>query len=320
MIQTEIQNFPKPLDARYFEKFLIGTLLFLCSILTIHAQENLKLDKETNTLTVEEVQEGEIYAFGKNVIVKKGAKGIFAFGGNIFIEGRIEGDVGVIGGSIYQKQGAFIGGDVIVFGGTYNYEDNQPLRNPGNETIMFASYEEELRNISQNPAQIFAPSLSWSFLIQRFLSVLFWFVISLALTTIAPGAVSRSVARLHLSALKIAAIGFLGFITATIGIVTVLKFLPDFLSAIISLMSLALIILAYVFGRVALQVSAGKWFLKRFSGDRKRSESAAILTGTLIWTLLLSIPYIWVIVLFTLFIASLGIVLTARLNVGWETA
>lgn len=318
MIYSNAQTIKYPKFDGLVEYLFFTVILLLLTSFSLYAQENLSLDKQTNTLIIEEVHDGEIYAFGKNVLIKKGAKGVFAFGGDVIVEGRIEGDAATLGGSIIQKEGAFIGGDVVVFGGNYRYEDKQPLRNQGKETIMFASYEEELRSISQNPAQLFAPSFSWAFLIQRILSVLFWFVISLALTTIAPGAISRSVARFQLSTLKIFSIGFLGFLITTIGTIAILKFLPNFLSAVIGLMSVVMLLLAYVFGRVALQVSAGKWLLKNIYGSKKQSESVTILLGTLIWTIFLSIPYIWTFVLITLFVASIGIVLTARSTANWE--
>lgn len=313
---AQIIKFPK-FDV-VIRHLIFSAILLLLPVFSLYAQENLSIDKQSNTLIIEEAHDGEVYAFGKNVLIKKGAKGVFAFGGDVIVEGRIEGDAATLGGSVIQKEGAFIGGDVVVIGGTYRYEEKQPLRNPGKETIMFASYEEELRSISQNPEQLFAPSFSRAFLVQRILSVLFWFVVSLALTTIAPGAVSRSVARFHLSSLKIFSIGFLGFLITTIGTIAILKFLPNSLSAILGLMSFVLLILAYVFGRVALQVSAGKWILRYFYGSKKQSESVAILIGTLIWTILLSVPYIWTLVLLILFVASIGIILTARSTDSWE--
>jgi cytoskeletal protein CcmA (bactofilin family) len=70
-------------------------------------------------LIIEDAPEMEVFAFGKTVIVKKQAKGVLAFGGDVIVEGRVEGDVAAIGGSVTQKENAFIGGDVIIFGGTY---------------------------------------------------------------------------------------------------------------------------------------------------------------------------------------------------------
>jgi hypothetical protein len=106
----------------------------------------------------------------------------------------------------------------------------------------------------------------------------------------------------------------------TLGVAAGLTFLPNFLSAVIGLMAFVLLLLAYVFGRVALQVSAGKWLQKRFLAENKHSESAALLSGAFIWTVFLSVPYVWTFALLLLFIASLGIVLTARSTNNWQKA
>ena len=290
----------------------------LLAAFTIYAQSGISLKSEENTLIIEDASESDVFSFGKNVIVKQHAKGVLAFGGDVVIEGRVEGDVATIGGSVVQKENAFIGGDVITFGGTYRHESKHPLRNEGKETIMYAGYEEELRNLTQNPSQLFAPSISWAFLAQRLLSLLFWFVISLALTTIAPGAVSRAVARFQLSKLKIFAFGSVGFVLTTVGVMAGLSFLPNYVSAIVSLMAFILLLLGYVFGRVALQVSVGKQLQKRFLPDSKHSETLVLLLGSFVWTLLLSIPYLWTFALIALIAASLGLVLTARSSNGWE--
>ena len=46
-----------------------------------------------------------------------------SLGGDVIVEGVVEGDVATIGGSVIQKAGSRIGGDVIVLGGTYRSED-----------------------------------------------------------------------------------------------------------------------------------------------------------------------------------------------------
>ena len=292
-------------------------LIFLCQ-LTLLAQTQISTSPDDATLIIDDAPEMEVFAFGKTVIVKKQAKGVLAFGGDIIIEGRVEGDVAAIGGSITQKENAFIGGDVIVFGGTYRPESANPLRNDGKETVMYAGYEEELRGLTQNPTQIFSPGFSFAFLAQRILSLLFWFAISLALTTLAPGAVSRAIARFQLSTLKVFAAGFFSFLAATIIVIGSLSFLPNYLSAIFGLMAFVLLMLAYVFGRVALQVSVGKMLQKQFIGEKNQSETLAIFIGVLIWTLLLSIPYVWTFALLALFAAGIGLVLTGRSTNSWQ--
>jgi D-alanyl-lipoteichoic acid acyltransferase DltB (MBOAT superfamily) len=94
--------------------------------------------------------------------------------------------------------------------------------------------------------------------------------------------------------------------------------LPNFLSAVIGLIAFLALLLAYVFGRVALQVSAGKFLLKQFRGDSKHSESIALFIGAFFWTALLSVPYVWIFALLILFVASLGIVMTSRSPNNWQ--
>lgn len=284
-----------------------------------HAQSvNVSTSENNETLIVEDAGESEVLAFGKNVIVKGRAKGVFAFGGDILIEGKVDGDVATLGGSVIQKQGAFIGGDVIVLGGTYRADGNQPLRNVGKETVIIGVFEQEFRNFAKNPSQIFSPELTWGFLAQRLLSVLFWFIISLAVTTISPGAVSRATARLQLSTFKVMAIGALGFLISTAGATISVGLLPGHLSGIVGLMMLILLTLAYIFGRVALQVSFGKFLQKKFLPEKFHSEAMAILLGVIIWTIILSVPYLWTFALFILFSAGIGLVFTARNKNIWH--
>ncbi len=295
-----------------------GFVFVLFAALALYAQSPVINQPDDQTIIFEEATESDIYSFGKNVIIKKRAKSVLAFGGDVIIEGTVDGDVGTIGGSIIQKENASIGGDVIIFAGTYRPESKTPLRNAEKETVMIAVFEEEFRNLAQNPSQIFAPDFSLSFLAQRILSILFWFVVSLALTTLAPGAVSRAITRFQLSTLKVFAIGFAAFWTMTLGTFIGLKLFPNYLTAIVGLMVFVLLMLSYVFGRVALQVSVGKQLQKRLLPDSKQSETFALLLGAFVWTFLLSIPYLWIFALIALTTASLGLILTARSTNDWK--
>ncbi len=300
-------------------QMLAVTVFILLAVFVLYAQSpNIAAPDET-TLTIEEPQ-GEVYSFGKNVIIKGNAKGVLVFGGDAVIEGTVDGDVATIGGSIFQKETASISGDVIIFGGAYHPESKTPLRNVEKETIVFAVFEEEFRNLAQNPTQIFSPSFTLGFLAQRVLLLLFWFIISLALTTIAPGAISRAVARFQLSALKVFAFGSVGFIITIVIVMSSLSFLPNYVYTVVVLMAFVLLLLSFVFGRVALQVSVGKQIQKRLLPEHKQSETYALLIGAFVWTLLLSIPYLWTFALIALIAASFGLVLTARSTNGWQKA
>jgi hypothetical protein len=183
---------------------------------------------------------------------------------------------------------------------------------------MFAMFEDEFREMAKNPSEIFSPTFSWTFLAQRLLSVLFWFVVSFGLTTLAPGSISRAIARFRLSTLKVALIGTLTLVLMLIGVLGSAKALPDYLSVSLGLMAFVLLMLAYVFGRVALQLSVGKFLQKNLLPNGNRSETIAILLGVVFWTLLLSVPYVWTLAVLSLFIAGLGLVLTGRTANAWR--
>ncbi|HMJ09596.1 MAG TPA: polymer-forming cytoskeletal protein [Pyrinomonadaceae bacterium] len=293
-------------------------VLLLANAVFAHAQ--FSFDPAENTMFIDDAPEMEVVAYGKNVIVRKQAKGVLAIGGDIIVEGRVEGDVAAIGGSVTQREGAFIGGDVFVVGGKYKPEGAAPLRNEGKETVMYAGYEGELREMAQNPSQIFAPSFTLTFLAQRAFAVLFWFIVSFALITVAPGAVSRAIVRFHLSTFKIVSIGFFTLAGATVAGFASLQFLPNYFNAMLLLMMFALLMLSYVFGRVALHVSIGQLLQKKFLSEGKRSEAIAVLLGVVVWTLLLSIPYIWSLAVLAMFSAGIGLVLTARGKTSWQSS
>jgi hypothetical protein len=69
-----------------------------------------------------------------------------------------------------------------------------------------------------------------------------------------------------------------------------------------------------------LQLIVGKQLQKKFLPESKQSETLAILIGVVVWTIFLSIPYLWIFALLALISASIGLVLTARSNIGWQKA
>jgi hypothetical protein len=271
-------------------------------------------------LVVDGMRETDVFGWGQSVVVRGHIKhGVMAFGGDVIIEGVVEGDVATIGGSIVQREGARIGGDVIVIGGSYRRGPATAQgRNPASTSVMFEGFETELRNIMRHPASLLAPQWSLPYLGSRVLGVLFWFIASLVLTAVTPGAISRAVTRLQLTNVRVAVIGFVGSILMTFGVVAGLSVLPTVIGALVGLTALMLLLLAYLFGRVAIQAATGQWLQRKFFPEKYRSESIALLTGTILWAALLSLPYVWPLVGAGLLVASLGLALTAKYRVGWK--
>ena len=264
------------------------------------------------TVVFEDMPDQEVIVFSKDVVIKGDVKGALVFGGDLIVEGNVSGDAAVIGGTLRQSDKSLIGGDVIVIGGVYKYDGGKPRRNEDTETLVYAGYEDELRSFAREPSRLLNPSFSVGFVVQRFLSLVFWFVIGLLISLIAPGAVSRAVTRFRMSKMSVFGFGASALVLSLILVVLSVSAFPGFVSGIISIMVFAGIILSFVFGRAVLQVSLGKWITRLVSPDKKLPDAVAILAGSTVLTILLSLPVLWIPVLLGVFVSSIGLVLTVR--------
>jgi hypothetical protein len=300
-----------------------GTLLFsvLLMFVTIDAQEAPAAQPTDDPYVVDGISDTMAYGLGRSIkitgTVKNGA-GAISLGGDVIVQGTVDGDVAAIGGSVIQLEGSRIGGDVIVVGGTYHHGDKAPNRNPASMTIMYAGYEQELRDMMRNPSDLLTPHWSPTYIGLRLLAVLFWFVISLALTAAMPGAISRGMARLQLTVIRVAVIGFVGAGIIGAGVTFALLYLPAPISAVVGLMALLLILVAGLFGRVIIYGATGRWLQRKYLPISKNSESVALLLGTSFWITLSSLPYAWPFVVAIVLVTSLGLALTARYRAGWR--
>lgn len=286
-----------------------------------HQPRALRAEPERDALIVEGDYARDVFGMGRTVVVRgRVGHGVMAFGGDVVIEGRVEGDVAALGGSVLQREGSWIGGDVWVFGGSYRGCKFSPGRDPRTSTVMYAGYERELREAARDPARLLAPRWTLPALGMRVLSILFWFIVSLALTAVAPGAISRAAARLQLTSLRVAIIGTIGALVIVFGVPVLLYMLPPALGAFVAALATLLFIVAYPFGRVAVHAATGRWLQRLLLKEGNRSESVALLLGAVSWTFVLSLPYVWALAFAGLFVISLGLALTVRYRLGWKTA
>jgi hypothetical protein len=184
---------------------------------------------------------------------------------------------------------------------------------------MFAGYEEELRELGRNPASLLEPEWTAPSFGLRVLSILFWFIISLGLTAASPGAVSRAATRLQLTSLRVAVIGLLAAFVLVFGVPIALHVLPPVLGLFVGALSILLLLVAYLFGRVAIHAATGRWLQRRLLREEQRSESIALLLGATFWAVVLSLPYVWAFAVAALVVISLGLALTVRYRIGWKS-
>ncbi|HET9479945.1 MAG TPA: hypothetical protein VFO72_11400, partial [Pyrinomonadaceae bacterium] len=264
-------------------------------------------------VVVNGVSDSTVFGVGNSVRITGTVKqGAMALGGDVIVEGVVEGDVATIGGSVIQLPGSSIGGDVIVLGGTYRADDISARRNPKSMTIMYAGYQQELRDMMRHPTGLFSPRWTPTYLGTRLLVVLFWFVVALAFTSAMPGTISRGVARLQLTSVRVAAIGLIGVVVLFVSVLVCLWIMPEPVQVLVGLLALLLWLVASVFGRVILYAATGKWLQRKYVPFGRNSEAVALLLGTSFWVLLTSLPYVWPFMAAFILIISFGLALTAR--------
>lgn len=302
-------------DFYFLARLLLASLL-LCGV--VYGQNTNSETTNDQVILVEGVTDSTVFGLGRTIrIVGTVKQGAIAFGGDVIVEGTVDGDVAAVGGSVIQLDGARIGGDVIVLGGIYRTGEKPPNRNPSSMTMMYAGYQQELREIMRNPTGILRPRWTPGYIGTRILVVLFWFLVCLGLTAAMPGTISRGVTRLQLTSLRVAIIGVVGGVVLCGGVPLCLWILPETVSVLVGLMALLFFLVAVVFGRVILYAATGRW-LQRYVPFGRNSESVALLMGTVFWVTLTSLPYVWPLVVSFILVTSLGLALTARYRVGWQ--
>ncbi len=294
-----------------------GLLLLLLSMF-VAIQAQVATSPADAPYLVEGVSDSMAYGLGRSIKITGTVKnGAIALGGDVIVQGTVEGDVAAIGGSVIQLQGSRIGGDVIVIGGGYRHDSELANRSSSSTTIMYAGYEQELRHMMRNPTELVAPQWSARYVGFRVLAVLFWFLVSLAVTVAMPETISQGVTRLQLTNVRVAIIGFVGAAIIGAGVSFSLQYLPTPLSALVSLIASLFILLVWLFGRVMICAATGRWLQRKFLPVGRNSESVSLLLGTTFWIALSSLPYIWPFVVTVMIVIGIGLALTVRYRLGW---
>jgi hypothetical protein len=257
--------------------------------------------------------EEDLVVMGQTVEVSGHARGsVVVFGGDVNVSGSVDGDVATIGGSVVQAAGSHISGDILVVGGRYEHGGCVEPRGAGTETVVYQGNEQSLREFFNNPArELLAPRIDRYFIGRRLAAALFSFLLTLAIVAVAPGPVGRASERLLSGSLNIAVIGLIGTVVMLLLAGLALVLLPAPAAALILGVLLIALLAVQVFGRVVTYFLVGRWLQRHAFGERSRSQAVALLLGVLVLAFLGSLPVVGALLLFAVFILSVGIVLTS---------
>lgn len=240
---------------------------------------------------------------------------LLVLGNDATIEGRVHGDATVIGGSITQRNGGYIGGDVIVVGGDYIQTPEARPLNPQAQKIVIREYGDYLRDAFQRPwRRLFLPQLSALYVVQRILGLLFYFLIALLLIAIMPTQLNRAIHVLKHRAVNIGVVGLLSAMLFVVGLFLLVRTLPIEVAASLTLFASLVLLGVYFFGSLAMHLLVGRWVQQRFRHGRDRSTINALLYGMGTFAIIFSLPIIGMLTTLGLAIVSFGLVTTLPFN------
>ncbi len=240
---------------------------------------------------------------------------ILALGSNAIIEGRVQGDATAIGGSIIQRNGGFIGGDVIVVGGDYQQSPDALPLNSEAQKVVVPEYGEYFRETFQHPwRRLFLPEVTPLYIGQRVLGLLFYFLIALLLIALVPTQLNRAIEVLKQRYRNIVLIGLVGALLLLVGLILLVRSVPIEVAGSIMLFALLILLGTYFFGSLTIYLLVGRWLQKRLRRGSERSNINALLYALIAFAIVFSIPVIGMLTTLGLFVLSIGLALALPLT------
>lgn len=233
---------------------------------------------------------GDLAVFGGSATVDGPVTGnVVVFGGSPVINNRVGGNLVVFGGTAHLQDGAEIMGDVFSIGGSTERTGNAVVHGSISSGFgLFGGWH----------------FLSGAFDVWRLFSAIF---LGLIFFWLFPLATNRAASAVVGNPAKAALAGFVGYLAIVPAIILLaltligIPFIPIFLLAIL---------VARLFGQVALALLAGKWIISRFQSGGA-SEWILVVLGLLGLGLISLIPVVGVFAsLFYSLVGFGGVILT----------
>ena len=272
---------------------------------------------DTYTLQAGEIQDGDLIVLGGNVDLHQGSTvqgSILVMGGNVNAAGEVTGDVSILGGNADLASTAHIRGDVSSVGGSLHRDDGaqvdgQVYRGQG----MDVPYDFRFGpSIVRPSVSSWSSSLSPVFALLWFgLRVLVMAALAVLVVIFWPNPTQRVA---HAAVAKPFDAAGLGCLTLIIGLPALAVLLVTVLLSPLSLLGVLVLVLAGVFGWVALGLEVGRRLGQAFNWDLHPAAEAGI--GGLLMTLVVGgvglIPCVGFAVSLVVVCLGLGAVMLTR--------
>lgn len=277
------------------KRVLILVCVLTCSIMLLAADSNKIIQVAPGTTHV-----GSINSFKSFLdIGGKVQDSIFLVYGRLKLSGEISGDVICLGSQIEIKNGAVIGRDLIVIGGSLHKAPNCKI----NGQFYYVRTKEDLKKIVSTLLPFLPESGGLTFF--KISKIFFWFILVMLTLLLRPVQVNQAADILKKSMLRYGAFGLL---TLFIFILLLLIFIVLSLVLIGIPLLLTLVIIYFlglIFGRTVVFYYIGQQIASVLK--LKRNAIFFIILGTAAYALLKFIPWFGVPLLIIMDIFAIGI-------------
>jgi hypothetical protein len=296
---------------------LVLGLLLPVTAFAAGPQDGRVIFGDTFTLEAGQVQSGDLVVLGGNVDLLAGSTvqgSILVLGGNVSVAGDVSGDVSVLGGNADLTNTAHVYGNVSTIGASLHRDsgaqvDGQVTQGQGLDVPYDFSF---------GPSVITPRIPTWSMRLSPVFNLLWFGFRTLMLAALAVLVVifwpdpTLRVARAAVA--QPLAAGGLGLLTQVIGIPALILLVITILLSPLSFLGLLILIVAGVFGWIALGLEVGRRLGQAFNWDMHPAAEAGL--GGFLLTLVAGgvglIPCIGWVAPFVLVCIGLGAVLLTR--------
>jgi hypothetical protein len=262
---------------------MIKGLLLACMLLGSALLGAAKNDKDIR-IPPGATHTANINAFNSFLdIAGKVEASVFLFGGRLRLSGEVSGDVICLGSQVDIMDGAVIGRDLIVIGGSVNKAQDCRL----NGDFYFVRTREDLKKIARTLLPFLPQSGGLTFF--KISKIFFWFILAMLTLSLLPGKIEQAAEMLKKSPLRYGALGLLMLLVFVLLLLIFIILSLVLIGIPLLLALLGLYFLVLIFGRTVLFYLIGSRIatVLKFKGN----AIFFIILGTVIYALLKIVPW-----------------------------
>jgi hypothetical protein len=263
-----------------FKNWFVVLLLFTLAFIPASSAQALEFDDgdggkvifgENFTLAEDETLDGDLVVFGGNVVIENGATvtgSIVVFGGTITQDGLVEGDIVVFGGVISVGEEAVVEGDAVTIGGQLDVAEGGEIEGERVSNVPAPKIElPEVPNTPDVPDVPSAPIVPYvdygTNTLFNGMSVLMNALGVAALAMLVSVFLQPQIERVSQTIVRqpLAAGGF-GLLTVVIAPLAFVILIVTILLIPVALVAVFLLVLAWLFGLIAMGQEVGERFTK----------------------------------------------------------